>query len=89
MPKKMTKKEILKAFDAAEHDAEHDERHGGPYDRGSADYYYGRGRHPHFFIGDTHNSEKIDCGSMTESQIRSYDAGYDSAKACGDRKEWR
>ena len=86
----MTKKEILKAFDrAAEHDPEHDERHGGAYDRGSADYYYGRGRHPHFFIGDTYNSEKIDCGSMTESQIRSYDAGYDAAKACGDRKEWR
>ena len=23
--------------------------HGGPYDRGSADSYYGRGRDPHYY----------------------------------------
>ena len=31
-------------------------RHGGPYDRGSADSYYQRGPRPHYFKGDTYNS---------------------------------
>ena len=26
----------------------YDERHGGPWDRGSADSYYGRGSNPHY-----------------------------------------
>ena len=81
----MTKKQILKAFDAA---AEHDDRHGGAYDRGSADYYYGRGRKPHFFKGDTYNSPKLTEDVMTEREIDAYNAGYDDAKACGDRKNW-
>ena len=82
----MTKKNILKALDAA---ADYDERHGGAYDRGSADYYYGRGRRPHMFTGDTYNSAKVSIELMSAREIAAYDAGYDDAKACGDRKEWR
>ena len=32
-----------------------DRRHGGPYDRGSADSYYNRPRRPHYYKGDTPN----------------------------------
>jgi len=34
-----------------------DARHGGPYDRGSADSYYQRGYNPHYYKGDTGSSE--------------------------------
>ena len=37
----------------------YDQRHGGAFDRGSADSYYGRPRNPHYFEGDTHASAKI------------------------------
>ena len=80
----MPKKEIQKA-----QLPEYDERHGGAYDRGSADYYYARGRQPHMFTGDTYNSAKIEARHMTTREIDAYDAGYDDAKACGDRKQWR
>jgi hypothetical protein len=31
----------------------YDQRHGGPFDRGSADSYYGRVREPHFYVEGT------------------------------------
>ena len=68
---------------------EYSERHGGAFDRGSADYYYGRGRQPHFFTGDTYNSAKVPIELMSAREIDAYDAGYDEAKSFGDRKEWR
>ncbi len=37
-----------------------DRRHGGPYDRGSADSYYRRPRRPHFFTEATYASDEID-----------------------------
>ena len=67
----------------------YDIRHGGAYDRGTADYYYARGRHPHFFTGDTYNSPKMTEEDMSDSEIAAYNAGYDDAAACGDRKDWR
>ena len=36
-----------------------DTRHGGPYDRGSADSYYRRGRSPHYYMGDTKASGRV------------------------------
>ena len=68
---------------------EYDGRHGGAFDRGSADYYYSRGRRPHMFTGDTYNSTKISAEDMNERDLDAYNAGYDDAKACGDRKDWR
>ena len=67
---------------------EYSDRHGGAYDRGSADYYYARGRQPHLFLGDTYNSTKIPADHMSEQELDAYNAGYDDAEACGDRKQW-
>ena len=51
-------------------------RHGGPWDRGSADAYYKRPFKPHYFMGDTHNSDLKKEDDMTEKQIEDYEAGY-------------
>ena len=63
-------------------------RHGGAFDRGSADYYYSRPFEPHYFIGDTYNSPRVDESSMTEEEVEAYQAGWDDAEAHGDRKEY-
>lgn len=60
-------------------------RHGGAYDRGSADAYYGRPAEPHYFTGDTHSSTKIEEVDMSEEEIAAYMAGYNETT---DRKEW-
>lgn len=52
-------------------------RHGGPFDRGSADNYYRRSSRPHFFIGDTLQSELVELENMTEDQIKEYNAGWE------------
>lgn len=51
-------------------------RHGGPWDRGSADAYYKRPFKPHYFTGDTYNSDLIKEKNMTEKQIEDYKVGY-------------
>lgn len=55
---------------------EYDERHGGPYDRGSADSYYRRAFNPHYYTGGTGNSELIEMASMTAAEITAYTAGF-------------
>jgi hypothetical protein len=67
----------------------YDERHGGAYDRGSADYYYGRGRDPHYYVGDSLMSDRVDLDEMDEEEVDAYDAGYANAESFGDRKNWR
>lgn len=52
-------------------------RHGGPYDRGSADAYYGRPFAPHYFEGDTYSSPKIEAADMTPAEIADYRAGFE------------
>jgi hypothetical protein len=66
----------------------YDERHGGPYDRGTADSYYGRDYNPHYFVGDTYNSPKIELAQMTVQEIVAYTAGYTNNETNGDRKEY-
>ena len=63
----------------------YDERHGGPYDRGSADAYYGREPNPHYFLGDTYASERV---IVTEGSAAyaAYMAGY--AQTPFGQKEW-
>jgi|TARA_R110002110_G_scaffold5334_2_gene27509 hypothetical protein len=61
------------------------ERHGGPYDRGSADAYYGRPMKPHYFAGKTYTSLCYLEQDMTEQQIGEYLAGYALTE---DRKDW-
>jgi len=66
----------------------HDTRHGGPFDRGGADFYYGRGKDPHFYVGATYSSERIEMVDMDMEEIDAYLAGYREAEARGDQKEW-
>lgn len=63
----------------------YDQRHGGPYDRGAADAYYGRNFEPHFFRGDTYQSARIELEHMTAAEITAYTAGYNNTH---ERKDW-
>ena len=63
----------------------YDKRHGGPYDRGSADAYYRRPFRPHYFVKGTYSSEEIQSADMTDDQIEAYRTGYEEET---DRKEW-
>lgn len=63
-------------------------RHGGPFDRGSADSYYGRGARPHYYIGDTGLSDKVENSGMNEDEIKEYYAGYEYNEQAGEFKDW-
>ena len=65
-----------------------DTRHGSPYDRGSADSYYGREYSPHYFTGDSFNSPRIELKDMSVHEIIAYTAGYRDNEASGDKKEY-
>lgn len=54
-----------------------DRRHGGPYDRGSADAYYRRPYNPHYYKGNTGMSDRVEEDSMTPEEIEAYKAGYE------------
>lgn len=63
-------------------------RHGGPYDRGSADAYYLRIGSPHFFVEGTYTSPKIEEADMTPDEIAEYWQGYREQIASGDFKDY-
>jgi len=63
-----------------------DTRHGGCFDRGSADSYYGRPVEPHYYVGDTLASEKVT--ELTEEELKEYMAGYAWNEQFGDKKDW-
>ena len=67
---------------------QYDERHGGAFDRGSADSYYGRNRDPHYYVDGTGTSERIELKQMTAEEVEAYHAGYDWNEKFGDRKVW-
>jgi len=60
-----------------------DQRHGGPFDRGSADAYYWRCASPHYFLAGTYMSPKVT--ELTKEEVAAYMAGYNSQE---DRKDW-
>jgi hypothetical protein len=64
----------------------YDTRHGGPFDRGSADSYYHRGIEPHYYVGATLSSEKVTV--LTEEELKDYMAGYNWNEQFGDKKDW-
>ena len=66
----------------------YDQRHGGPFDRGAADSYYGRGYNPHCYEGDTAMSPRIERDLMTKEDIQAYTAGYLFNEKSGDKKMW-
>lgn len=61
-------------------------RHGGCFDRGAADSYYGRPRDPHYYVGATHATPAIT--TLTTEEIEAYHAGYDYNEEYGDKKDW-
>jgi hypothetical protein len=67
---------------------QHDTRHGGPYDRGGADFYYGRGFDPHYFTGGTYTSDRVKRDDMTAEELAAYRAGFEAAEAAGDQKDY-
>ena len=66
----------------------YDDRHGGAFDRGSADSYYGRPIRPHFFSDATYRSEEIEERFMTKTQVAEYMAGYEWNEQFGEKKEY-
>jgi hypothetical protein len=64
----------------------YDERHGGPYDRGSADSYYRRGRDPHYYVGGTGMSPLVELSAMKPEEVEAYLAGYADNEAEGNFK---
>jgi hypothetical protein len=65
----------------------YDERHGGPFDRGTADSHYGREFNPHYFVGDTYNSPRIELAQMTAAEITAYAAGFNINQQARDFKD--
>ena len=65
-----------------------DTRHGGPFDRGAADNYYGRPMNPHYYIGGTGSSDRVDHGEMSQDEIDAYYAGNEYNEMNGDKKVW-
>lgn len=51
-------------------------RHGGPYDRGSADAYYDRPFDPHYYVEGTYRSPRVEATEMTADEIAAYTQGF-------------
>jgi len=66
-----------------------DRGHGSPYDRGAADSWYGRKPMPHYYKGDSYNSELVHADDMKEEELCAYWQGYDDNESDPDaRKYW-
>lgn len=66
------------------------ERHGGPYDRGGADSYYGRLETPHYYRGATGSSERVDIpdSQKDSNTYKAYMAGYNQNEKNQFFKDW-
>lgn len=69
-------------------DKGYDNRHGGAFDRGRADSYYGRACSPHYFQGATRSTPEVKEVNMTPLEIEEYIAGYNYNEESGDKKQW-
>ena len=63
-----------------------DRRHGGAWDRGSADSYYRRPYKPHKYVAGTYTSERVE--SLSADDLAAYKAGWNYNEELGDFKEW-
>jgi hypothetical protein len=77
------KEKIVQVLKGPQFDRDH---HGGLFDRGSADSYYGRPRNPHWYPEGTYNGQVV--AKLTEEEIAEYHAGYDHNEEFGDKKNW-
>jgi len=60
------------------------EYHGGPFDRGGADAFYGRPKNPHKYPNGSYNGDPVPLTDQKE--LEAYHAGYDTED---DRKDYR
>ena len=60
--------------------------HGGLWDRGSADSYYGRPEDPHWYPDGSYHGEKI--VELNSAEIEEYLAGYAWNEQYGDKKSY-
>ena len=67
---------------------QYDRRHGGPFDRGTADSWYSREFNPHYFVGDSFNSPRVGLAEMTAAEIVAYTAGYNYNEQFGGKKDY-
>ena len=63
-----------------------DKRHGGAWDRGSADCYYMRPYKPHKYVAGTMTSERIE--DLSAHDLAAYAAGWDYNERLGDFKDY-
>ena len=63
-----------------------DKRHGGAWDRGSADSYYRRPYSPHKYVAGTGTSERVE--SLSADDLAAYEAGWNYNERLGDFKQW-
>ena len=66
----------------------YDQRHGGPFDRGSADSWYSRPFNPHFYKGGTYQGPRVELADMTAEEITAYTAGYNWNEKFGGKKDY-
>jgi len=71
-----------------------DKRHGGPYDRGSADSYYQRGPCPHYYVEGTtvfnlmNPHLRVEEKDMTEQEIAEYMQGFNDNEKIRNFKDY-
>ena len=68
------------------HGKTYEQKHGNPFDRGSADSYYGRRRYPHKGGVGGNSGPRIE--QLDDNELEAYHAGYDWNEQFGDKKEW-
>jgi hypothetical protein len=62
--------------------------HGSPFDRGSADSYYGRPQSPHKYPNGTGNTPRVEGPDMTLAEMREYYRGYEYNQESGEQKRY-
>jgi hypothetical protein len=62
--------------------------HGSPFDRGSADSWYGRPMSPHWYPEGSYKGTRVEAQDMTLAEVRAYYAGYEQNEEQGGKKEW-
>jgi hypothetical protein len=65
---------------------QHNQSHGSPYDRGSADSYYRRPRQPHYYPQGTYRGDPVT--NLTPDQLEAYHAGYNHNEAEQNFKDY-
>ena len=62
--------------------------HGSPFDRGSADSWYGRPQDPHWYPQGTYKGKRVEAEDMTLAEMRAYFAGYEYNEQHGGKKSY-